>query len=103
MPTRGQGSDTLCLPSQRRPQTPLPKKQIPSTFIVMPGGNVKLDIAGKYIRLPKYGDKGHKTQGNWYTSILNAYGNPIEHYGAFDTGLNKFELDQSGPIKQFLG
>jgi hypothetical protein len=72
-------------------------------FIVMSGGNVKMDIAGKYIRLPKYGDKGHKTLGNWYTSILNAYGNPIEHYGAFDAGLNKFGLDQSGPIKQFLG
>ena len=49
-------------------------------------------------------DVGHgKTLGNWYTSILNAYGNPIEHYGSLDPGLDKFKLDQTGPIKQFLG
>jgi hypothetical protein len=71
-------------------------------FIVMAGSNLKLDISGKYIRLPHYGQEGHKTLGNWYTTILNAYGNPIEHYGDFDTGLAKFGIDQSGPIKQFL-
>ncbi|MFT5110463.1 MAG: hypothetical protein ACI9UA_006117, partial [Pseudoalteromonas tetraodonis] len=69
-------------------------------FIVMAGSNLKLDISGKYIRLPYYGRKGHKTLGNWYTSILNAYGNPIEHYGDFDTGLS--HLDQAGPIEQFF-
>lgn len=72
-------------------------------FIVMAGNNVKLNISGKYIRLPKYGDQDHKTLGNWYTTILNAYGNPIEHYGDFDTGLGKFGIDQAGPIQQFLG
>lgn len=72
-------------------------------FIVMAGGNVKLDISGRYIRLPKHGVEGHKTLGNWYTTILNAYGNPIPHYGAFDTSLDKLGIDQSGPIRQFLG
>jgi len=72
-------------------------------FIVMAGRNTRLDIAGKYIRLPKYGEAGHKTLGNWYTTLLNAYGNPIEHYGAMDLGLQKFGFDQSGAIKQFLG
>ncbi len=71
-------------------------------FIVLAGRNCKLDISGKYIRLPSYGEKGHKTLGNWYTTILNAYGNPIEHYGALDTGLGKFGIDQTGPIKHFL-
>jgi hypothetical protein len=70
-------------------------------FIVMAGKNAKLDISGKYIRLPHYGKEGHKTLGNWYTSILNAYGNPIEHYGAIDTGLA--HMNQKGAIKQFLG
>jgi len=70
-------------------------------FMVLAGNNVKLDISGKYIRLPHYGKEGHKTLGNWYTSILNAYGNPIEHYGAIDTGLT--DMDQKGPIKEFLG
>jgi len=72
-------------------------------FIVMAGSNVKLNISGKYIRLPYYGKEGHKTLGNWYTSILNAYGNPIPHYGDFDTGLASYGIDQSGPIAQFLG
>jgi hypothetical protein len=35
--------------------------------------------------------------------LLNAYGNPITHVGALDTGLTKFGHDQTGPIKQFLG
>lgn len=71
-------------------------------FIVMAGDNTKLDLGRRYIRLPKYGNQGHKTLGNWYTSILNAYGNPIEHYGATDVGLDKFGIDQKGAIKQFL-
>ena len=72
-------------------------------FIVLAGSNVRLDISGKYIRLPNYGEQGHKTLGNWYTTILNAYGNQIPHYGEFDTGLAKFNINQSGPIRQFLG
>ena len=72
-------------------------------FIVLSGDNVRLDITGKYIRLPGYGKPGHKTLGNWYTTILNAYGNATPHYGEFDTGLAKYGIDQSGPIRQFLG
>ena len=69
-------------------------------FIVMAGRNARLDLGRRYIRLPYHGREGHKTLGNWYTSILNAYGNPIEHYGDFDLSL---KLDQTGPIKRFLG
>jgi hypothetical protein len=72
-------------------------------FIVMSGRNARLNIAGRYIRLPGYGKEGHKTLGNWYTSILNVYGNPIKHYGDFDTGLAQYGIDQSGPIRRFLG
>lgn len=72
-------------------------------FIVMSGKNSKIDIAGRYIRLPGYGKEGHKTLGNWYTTILNAYGNPIKHYGDFDTGLTSLGINQSGVIPQFLG
>jgi len=71
-------------------------------FIVLAGSNVRLDIAGKYIRLPKHGDEGHETLGNWYTTILNAYGNPISHYGDLDLALDKMKREQIGPIKQFL-
>ena len=69
-------------------------------FIVLSGKNSKLDLAGKYIRLPGYGKEGHKTLGNWYTSVLNAYGNDIEHFGDPDTALT--HINQKGAIKQFL-
>ncbi|XZE56507.1 DUF1552 domain-containing protein [Planctomycetaceae bacterium SH139] len=69
-------------------------------FVVMAGNNTRLDIARRYIRLPGYNQPGHKTLGNWYTTILNAYGNPINHYGALDVGL---KINQKGPIEQFLG
>jgi hypothetical protein len=72
-------------------------------FVVLSGKNAKLDIRGKYIRLPNYGEPGHKTLGNLYTTILNAYGNPVKHYGDLDSGLTRFGIEQTGAIKQFLG
>ena len=71
-------------------------------FVIMAGDNTPLNIGRRYIRLPNYGEQGHKTLGNWYTTILNAYGNPIKHYGATDTGLDKFGIDQKGAIKELL-
>ena len=68
-------------------------------FVVIAGDRTPLNIAGRYIRLPRYGDLGHQTLGNWYTTVLNAYGNPIVHYGSPDVGLT---FDQSGPIESFL-
>ena len=68
-------------------------------FVILAGDKVKLNLGSKYIRLPGYNDEGHKTLGNWYTTILNAYGNPIKHYGDFDVGLT---IDQAGPIKQLM-
>ncbi|MFT5882040.1 MAG: hypothetical protein ACI9FG_000537 [Crocinitomicaceae bacterium] len=69
-------------------------------FVILSGDKVKLDIGqGHYIRLPGYDNKGHKTLGNWYTTLLNAYGNPIEHYGDLDISLN---INQEGPIQQFM-
>lgn len=72
-------------------------------FVVLAGKNLRLDIRGRYIRLPKHGDEGHKTLGNWYTTILNAYGNAIAHYGDRDPALDRMKRDQSGPIRRFLG
>ena len=69
-------------------------------FIVLAGDNACLDISRRYIRLPGYGKPGHKTLGNWYTTLLNGYGNNINHYGALDVGLT---IEQKGPIQQFLG
>lgn len=72
-------------------------------FLVFSGRNTKLNIAGRYIRLPKHGEAGHKTLGNWYTTILNAYGNPIKHYGDLDMVLESKKIPQVGPIAEFLG
>ncbi|MEX2216842.1 MAG: DUF1552 domain-containing protein [Phycisphaeraceae bacterium] len=71
-------------------------------FIILAGANTRLDISRRYIRLPYWGTRGCKTLGNWYTTLLNAYGHPTKHYGDLDTGLAKFKIDQEGPIKQFL-
>ncbi len=71
-------------------------------MVIMSGTGAKLDLAGRYIRLPFHGEKGHRTLSNWYTTLLNAYGNPIEHYGDLDLTMLRKKLPQEGAIKQFL-
>ena len=71
-------------------------------MVMMTGKNSQLDIAGRFIRLPFHATEGHKTLSNWYTTLLNAYGNPIEHYGDLDLEMSRKKLDQSGPIKQLM-
>ena len=71
-------------------------------FLILAGNNCKLNMAGRYIRLPFHGTEGHKTIGNFYTTLLNAHGNPIKHYGDLDLEMSRLKLDQSGAIKQFL-
>ena len=71
-------------------------------MVIMTGKNSKLDLAGRYIRLPFHGTKGHKTLSNWYTTLLNAYGNPVEHYGDLDLTMQRNRLEQTGAIDRFL-
>jgi hypothetical protein len=73
-----------------------------SPFVILSGRNCKLDIAGRYIRLPVLGVEGHKTLGNWYTTLLNAHGNPIEHYGDLDLEMARKKLPQTGAIERFM-
>ncbi len=68
-------------------------------FIVMAGSNTKLNLGRRYMRLPYWGTVGHKTLGNWYTTLLNVNGNPIKHYGALDPALKG---DQTGLIKELV-
>lgn len=68
-------------------------------FLILAGRNAKLDLGRRYIRLPFHGKERHKRLGNWYTTILNAHGNTIEHYGDYDVGLTIY---QKGPIQRFL-
>ncbi len=71
-------------------------------FVILSGANCRLDIAGRYIRLPYHGKEGHKTLGNWYTTLLNAHGNPIKHYGDLDLEMSRRKLEQTGAISRFM-
>ena len=71
-------------------------------MVLLTGKNSKLNLAGRYIRLPFHGTQGHKTLSNWYTTLLNAYGNPIKHYGDLDLTMQRKRLDQVGSIDRFL-
>jgi hypothetical protein len=71
-------------------------------MVIMTGKNSKLDMAGRYIRLPFHKTEGHKTIGNWYTTLLNQHGNNIPHYGDFDVEMARMKMAQSGPIKRFM-
>ena len=70
--------------------------------VVLSGANSKLDIAGRYIRLPLHATEGHKTLSNWYTTLLNSYGNPIAHYGDLDIEMSRKKMPQLGNIKQLM-
>jgi hypothetical protein len=72
-------------------------------FLIMAGTNCNLNMSGRYVRLPFLGNEGHKTLGNWYTTLLNAHGNPIKHYGDLDLEMSRKKFDQLGSIKQFMG
>ena len=71
-------------------------------MVIMSGKNTKLDIAGRYIRLPFHATEGHMTLGNWYTTLLNANGNSIKHYGDLDLDMSRKKMPQMGNIKQFM-
>ncbi|MCE9519104.1 MAG: DUF1552 domain-containing protein [Verrucomicrobia bacterium] len=75
---------------------------IESPFVILAGNKCNLNISGRYIRLPFHGTEGHKTLGNWYTTLLNANGNPIEHYGDLDQEMARQKFSQTGAIKQLM-
>lgn len=71
-------------------------------YLVVGGNGGRLNIAGRYIQYPEYGADGHRTIGNWWTTWLNAYGNPIEHYGNLDLNLQKNGLPQKGALAELM-
>ena len=68
----------------------------------MAGDNCALKMLVWYIRLLYQGIEGQKTLGNWYITLLNAHGNPIEHYGDLDVEMSTKKFDQIGAIKQLM-
>ena len=71
-------------------------------MVIVGGCGNKMKLPGQYIQFPTYGAKNHKTIGNWWTSVLNAYGNPIQHYGDFDPALIKGGFNQKGPLPEII-
>ncbi|MGI9239797.1 MAG: DUF1552 domain-containing protein [Verrucomicrobiales bacterium] len=71
-------------------------------YLVLGGSGGKMKLAGRYVRYPQYGSPGHKTIGNWWTTWLNAFGNPLEHYGNLDLNLQKNGIAQSGALPELM-
>ena len=71
-------------------------------FVVIGGNGGRLNITGRYLQYPSYGNDGHRTIGNWWTTWLNAFGNPIEHYGNLDLAMQKNGIPQTGPLSELM-
>jgi len=70
-------------------------------FVVVGGRNHALRTNGRYVRYPSYLQPGHKTIGNWYNTLLQASGGPVQdHFGQLDSQLR--DLDLSGPLSELL-
>ena len=61
------------------------------------GGKLK---AGRYVDYPGYGQVGHRTTANLYTTLLNIAGSKAERFGMADPNLK--DLDQTGPLSELL-
>ncbi|MDB4664574.1 DUF1552 domain-containing protein [bacterium] len=71
-------------------------------YVVIGGNGGRLNIAGRYLQFPSYGNDGHRTIGNWWTTWLNAFGNPIEHYGNLDLAMQKNGMPQTGSLSELM-
>jgi hypothetical protein len=71
-------------------------------YVIVGGCSGKLKIPGRYIRYPKYGDNGSRTIGDWWTTLLNAHGNPIKYYGNEDLVLKQNGLSHAGALAELI-
>ncbi|MGI9244942.1 MAG: hypothetical protein ACR2RV_29330, partial [Verrucomicrobiales bacterium] len=71
-------------------------------FLTVGGCGGRLTLPGQFVRMPDYGQAGHGTIGNFYTSILNAYGDPVEHFGDPDFELESQGLPQRGAVPSLI-
>lgn len=68
--------------------------------VLLGGVGSKLKPGGRYLQLPFYGAKTHRTMSNLYLTLLEAAGKPRDQFGVPDTGLR--DIDQSGLIAELL-
>ena len=68
--------------------------------VLLGGMGGKLKPGGRYVQLPHYGAKKHRTLSNLYLTLLQAAGNPRDKFGVADTGLR--DIEQGGGISELL-
>lgn len=69
--------------------------------VVLLGGlRGKLKPGGRFVQLPSYGQKKHRTLSNLYLTLLQAAGKPRDKFGVPDTGLR--DIDQGGIVSELL-
>lgn len=71
-------------------------------YVIIGGGSGKLKLPGRYLRYPKYGQKGCRTIADWWTTILNAHGNPIEFFGNEDLVLKQNGISHASALQELL-
>jgi hypothetical protein len=69
-------------------------------FVLLGGMGKKLKT-GRYMEYPRYGEKGHRTVGNLYLSLMHAAGlETPETFGQLDSNLK--HLDLKGPLEELM-
>jgi hypothetical protein len=68
--------------------------------VLLGGMGKRLKAGGRYLQLPHYGAKKHRTLSNLYLTLLEAVGKPRDKFGSPDNGLKG--IDQSGLIRELL-
>ena len=62
------------------------------------GGRLK--AGNRYLRYPWYGEKGHRTMANLFTTLLHAAGAPRDRFGLPDLALR--DIDQDSPLDALM-
>lgn len=70
-------------------------------IVVLGNMGGKLKTKGRYLNYPKYGAKGHRTIGNWLTTVCHVAGVPQDYFGQPDLNLGKVE-EQHGPLAELV-
>ncbi|MGF1581963.1 MAG: DUF1552 domain-containing protein [Gemmataceae bacterium] len=60
----------------------------------------RLRTGNRYLRYPWYGQTGHRTVANLYTTLLHAVGDRRERFGLTDVELR--DINQNGPLEELL-
>lgn len=69
-------------------------------FVIVGNLGGRLKLGNRYLRYPWYGQPGHRTIANFYTSLLHAVGEPCDRFGLADSAIK--DLDQDGPLAEIM-